>query len=182
MEPKRASVLVFALGLAACAASTPATTAAPVTVELPAPTSVSSSAPAPAVSAVTKASPAVAARPVVEAPPPPPPEPRVKVITLVPGAGPQAKDGDILVVHYVGTFPDGKEFDSSRRPNRQPFNFVLGKGTVIKGWDQGLLGMQVGERRQLVIPPELAYGAKARAGIPENSTLLFDVELLAINP
>lgn len=174
--------MVFALGLVACAASTGASTAAPVTVELPAASPSPSSAPAPVASAAAKPPPAVTARPVAEAPAGPVPEPRVKIITLVPGSGPEARPGDVLLVHYVGTFTDGKEFDSSRRPNRQPFRFTLGKGTVIKGWEQGLLGMQVGEKRQLVIPPELAYGAKARPGIPENSTLLFDVEMLAINP
>ena len=101
---------------------------------------------------------------------------------LVPGTGPEAKSGDVLVVHYVGTFPDGTVFDTSRKPGRQPFRFTIGKGMVIKGWEQGLLGMKVGEQRQLVIPPELAYGHKDRPGIPADSTLQFDVEMLAINP
>jgi peptidylprolyl isomerase len=119
------------------------------------------------------------------APPPAPlpttPEPPLGVATTVEGRGPGAQSGDKLRVHYTGTLADGTKFDSSRDRN-QPFEFVLGKGYVIKGWDQGLVGIKVGEHRTLVIPPSLAYGARARSGIPANSTLTFDVELLAINP
>lgn len=107
---------------------------------------------------------------------------QLEVTTLTPGSGAEAAPGDLLEVNYVGTFPDGTEFDSSTKPGRRPFRFKLGKGTVIKGWEQGLLGMKVGEKRRLVIPPGLAYGAKGRPGIPANSTLHFEVELLAINP
>jgi hypothetical protein len=105
----------------------------------------------------------------------------VSITVLTPGSGPQAKAGDTVRVHYVGTLSDGKQFDSSRQRNK-PFDFSLGLGTVIRGWEQGVSGMRVGEKRKLVIPPELAYGSAGRPGIPPNSTLIFEVELLAINP
>lgn len=95
------------------------------------------------------------------------------------GAGRQAKTGDTLSVHYVGTLLDGKKFDSSR-DRGEPFEVTLGAGAVIRGWEEGLLGMKVGGIRKLTIPPELGYGASGQGPIPPNSTLLFEIELLNI--
>lgn len=97
--------------------------------------------------------------------------------TVKEGAGKEAKAGASIKVHYVGTLTDGTEFDSSRRG--KGFGFTLGAGQVIKGWDEGVAGMKVGEVRKLTIPPELAYGARGFPPvIPPNSTLVFEVELL----
>lgn len=97
------------------------------------------------------------------------------------GKGPEAKAGDSVSVHYVGTLSDGKKFDSSRDRGR-PFSFSLGRGQVIKGWDVGVAGMQVGGVRKLTIPPDEGYGSRGAGGaIPPNATLLFEVELLGIS-
>lgn len=89
----------------------------------------------------------------------------------------KTKKGDIIHMNYVGTLTDGTEFDRSRD---QPLSFTLGSGQVIKGWDQGLLGMCVGEKRRLVIPSDLAYGSRAMGKIPADSTLIFEAELVKI--
>ncbi|KAG5851938.1 hypothetical protein ANANG_G00057150 [Anguilla anguilla] len=92
----------------------------------------------------------------------------------------KSRKGDVLHMHYTGKLEDGTEFDSSI-PRNQPFTFTLGTGQVIKGWDQGLLGMCEGEKRKLVIPSELGYGDRgAPPKIPGGATLIFEVELLTI--
>ena len=111
----------------------------------------------------------------------------MEITELLPGPGAAVANGQKAVVHYTGwlyeaTAPDkkGKEFDSSRNSG-QPFGFVVGGGQVIKGWDQGVLGMKVGGKRRLVIPADLGYGDAGAGGvIPPGATLVFDVELVAI--
>lgn len=97
---------------------------------------------------------------------------------LVVGEGSRVDSGDVATVHYTGWLPNGEEFDSSRE--RSPYDVALGYGRVIDGWDQGLVGMREGGRRQLVIPPGLAYGTSGRGSIPANATLIFDVEVLSV--
>ncbi len=96
------------------------------------------------------------------------------------GDGPAAKAGDTVSVHYTGTLENGQKFDSSRDRN-QEFQFPLGAGRVIKGWDEGVAGMKVGDKRRLIIPSDLGYGSRGAGGvIPPNATLIFEVELLGI--
>lgn len=97
------------------------------------------------------------------------------------GTGATAKDGDEVTVHYVGVgFKTGKEFDASW-DRGEPLTFQLGVGQVIPGWDQGVKGMKVGGRREMLIPPELAYGKAGTPSIAPNETLIFSVDLLAVN-
>lgn len=103
----------------------------------------------------------------------------LKVEDVVLGAGDEAKNGDAITVNYLGTLADGKKFDSSY-DRKEPFTFNLGKSEVIKGWDLGVLGMKVGGKRKLTIPPELGYGANGSGPIPPNATLLFTIELLGV--
>lgn len=102
------------------------------------------------------------------------------IVTVAESAG-VAEAGDVVRVHYAGRLQsNGEEFDSSLKRG-DPIEFPLGSGRVIKGWDEGIAGMKVGEKRQLIIPPNLAYGEKGAGGvIPPNATLIFDVELVGI--
>jgi FKBP-type peptidyl-prolyl cis-trans isomerase len=104
----------------------------------------------------------------------------MKTEKLKTGTGTQAKAGQTVEVHYTGWLTDGTKFDSSLDRN-DPFSFVLGTGQVIRGWDQGVATMRVGDKVRLTIPPELAYGSQGFPGaIPPNSTLIFEVELLSV--
>ena len=87
---------------------------------------------------------------------------------------------NIVTVNYTGLLEDGTKFDSSLNPGRTPFRFTVGAGQVIKGWDEGLMGMKVGGKRKLTIPPELGYGSRDNGPIPANSTLIFEIDLLGI--
>lgn len=110
-----------------------------------------------------------------------PPVSELKVEILKEGGGLEAKVGNRVTVHYVGTLMDGQKFDSSR-DRGQPFSFQLGQEYVIQGWEKGILGMKAGEMRRLTIAPSLAYGERGASGvIPPNATLIFEVEILKIN-
>jgi len=170
-------VLVTAagLGLAACGSSTSAstttsTTSAPTTTTVPIATIADPSAAG-----------TIGTKPTVTVPPGAPPT-QLESKDLIIGTGPAIKAGEKATVQYVGVaYSSGQEFDSSWSRN-QPFPFALGQGQVIAGWDQGIVGMQVGGRRELIIPPNLAYGAQSPgAGIAANDTLIFIVDLVKIN-
>jgi FKBP-type peptidyl-prolyl cis-trans isomerase FkpA len=117
--------------------------------------------------------------------PPAPPDPgpaELETVDEVVGTGRVAKAGDAVRVHYTGTLLNGTKFDSSR-DRGTPFDFTIGKGAVIKGWDQGVVGMRVGGKRRLVIPQALGYGeAGSPPNIPPKAGLRFEIELLDVNP
>ena len=122
---------------------------------------------------------ASATKPKVEVPKGPAPKKLVEK-ELIEGEGEEAKSGDTVTVQYVGVLYDnGKEFDASWNRG-EPFTFHLGASEVIAGWDQGVEGMKVGGRRELIIPPELGYGSTAAGPIPANSTLVFVIDLLKV--
>ncbi len=103
----------------------------------------------------------------------------LKIEDTLEGTGSAVKTGDTVSIHYAGTLEDGTPFDSSY-DRGQPFETPIGAGQVIKGWDLGVVGMKVGGKRRLTIPPELGYGEQGSGTIPPNSTLIFDVELMEI--
>ena len=110
-----------------------------------------------------------------------PPSSELVIDEITLGEGAEAQSGRTVSVHYTGWLTNGSKFDSSVDRN-EPFDFPLGRGYVIRGWDEGVAGMKVGGKRKLTIPPELGYGARGAGGvIPPNATLVFEVELLAVN-
>jgi len=105
----------------------------------------------------------------------------LKYVDEVVGTGESPSPGKTVIVHYTGRLEDGTKFDSSfDHDGGQPFEFTIGVGRVIKGWDEGVMTMKVGGKRKLIVPPDLGYGARRVGPIPPNSTLIFDVELLGV--
>lgn len=180
------AAIPLAAGLAACGtkkaagivpAPSQGLTAPPSTPTASTPTSPTT--PTSTTSTTPKPPPQLSKKPVVSVPKGQPPKTLV-VKDLIKGSGKAAKSGANVSVNYVGVlYNNGKEFDSSWKTGN-PFSFQLGQGSVIKGWDQGVPGMQVGGRRELIIPPNLAYGSSGQGGIPPNSTLVFVVDLLSV--
>ena len=103
----------------------------------------------------------------------------LQIIDLQPGDGKTAVKGALITTQYTGWLPDGTEFDSSWSRGK-PFQCVIGTGRVIKGWDQGLMGMQVGGKRKVLVPAHLGYGERTMGKIPPNSDLVFEIELLEV--
>lgn len=178
-------VLLAAAGLSACgsskapgvlAAPSGGVTAAAATAPPSTSTSTTASATTPTISTPKPPSP-LSKKPAVTVPTGAAPK-QLVIKDLIKGTGTAAKAGSNLTVNYVGVlYQGGKEFDSSWKRS-QTFPFVLGQGSVIPGWDKGLVGMKAGGRRELIIPSSLAYGPRGTAGIPPNSPLVFVVDLL----
>lgn len=103
----------------------------------------------------------------------------LKIEDIEEGSGPEVKSGDTVSIHYTGTLTDGTKFDSSV-DRGTPFETKIGVGDVIEGWDKGVVGMKVGGKRKLIIPPSMGYGEQGMGTIPPNSTLIFEVELLEL--
>jgi FKBP-type peptidyl-prolyl cis-trans isomerase len=117
-----------------------------------------------------------------QAPPPPPAPTKLEIDDTIAGSGREAKTGDTVHVQYTGTLMNGTKFDSSYDHGGDPFKFTLGKGEVIRGWDEGVVGMKIGGKRRLRIPPALGYGESGSPPtIPANAGLVFDVELVSID-
>ena len=151
-------------------------TEAPTTVHEAAPETSATPAPAGAESEVIRAARTLGTAtdsPVVST------ESGLQYLEVAPGEGAAAKAGQTAVVHYTGWLPNGKKFDSSLDAG-QPFDFLIGAGQVIKGWDEGLVGMKPGGVRKLIVPPELGYGSRGVGPIPPDSTLIFEVKLLKL--
>jgi len=179
--------LVLALAAAGCggddgSSSTSGTSAAGT--QSAGGTGTATVAPAPTTAATTPTQaatdPALEEKPEIEIPDGPAPK-KLKIRDIVEGTGPEAKAGDVITADYVGVlYKNGKQFDASW-DRGQPINFQLGVGQVIPGWDQGLEGMKVGGRRELIIPPDLAYGTEGSPPvIPPNAPLVFVVDLRAV--
>jgi FKBP-type peptidyl-prolyl cis-trans isomerase len=182
---RKTALLVLTLALGACSKLTEPPRQEPISGE-PAAAEPKQAQPNPEGSAAPgreghqKIADALGAKPGAAADTPPPSNEKLETKDLVVGKGAEAKAGDNVKVHYVGTLTDGKEFDSSKK-HGQPFEFELGAGRVIKGWDQGVAGMKVGGKRKLTVPPSLGYGARGFPPvIPPNATLVFEVELLEV--
>jgi peptidylprolyl isomerase len=146
----------------------------------PAATTPTTSTPTTSTAASTPVPPQLAKKPVVVVPKGPAPT-HLVTTDIIKGTGATAAAGKTIVVNYVGTlYKTGKQFDASWDRN-QPFTTALANGSVIPGWVQGIAGMKVGGRRELIIPPALAYGASGQGSIPPNSTLVFVVDLLSVS-
>ncbi|HEY4929146.1 MAG TPA: FKBP-type peptidyl-prolyl cis-trans isomerase [Acidimicrobiales bacterium] len=169
------AVAASGFGLAACGSSSSSSTATTAATALP------TAKPGIGTIADPSAPGTIGTEPTITVPPGTAPN-QLEIKDLIVGTGPAVKAGDKATVQYVGVAYSSKQvFDSSWSRN-QPFQFTLGAGAVIPGWDKGVVGMQVGGRREIIIPPSLAYGAQSPgAGIAANDTLVFIVDLVKIN-